>query len=375
MALSEGRIPFVQRIETPKGAKLYFRRGAHRCRLSSPEGSQALQDEVDAIIAELARVEGASTPRHGTVGGMIKVYNASADFLGLARSTQGDYQRLLNEVAEDAGDVLLSDVSAGWITEMKNAWAPRGYRAANLRIQMLVNALEPAIVDGRVGADPFLRLKKVRRPHDAPEAHPIWEEAEVDALIALALQRKMPGLARAIALGRWAGFRRGGICTIPLYARTTGYDDCGRAHPRLYWLTKKRRVICDKPEDPRLTEFLANTPNGALTIAYNSRGEPWKERQLNQAVDRLIDAAQGNVRPNLTIHGLRHTRGVELALAGASDSEIMSQLEHRTSRSAQIYRRQAERRLLADSAQVKVDAIISLRKQQSDPILQIDAER
>ena len=232
---------------------------------------------------------------------------------------------------------------------------------------MLVNALEPAIVDGRVSADPFLRLKKVKRPHDAAEANPIWDDAEVEALIALALQRKMPGLARAIALGRWAGFRRGTICTIPLHARTKGYDVAGHVHPRLYWLTEKRRVICDKPEDPRLTEFLTSTPNRALTIAYNSRDEPWKGRQLNQAIDRLIDAlaVEGNVRPNLTIHGLRHTRGVELALAGASDSEIMSQLEHRSSRSAQIYRRQAERRRLADSAQVKVDAIVSLRKHQS----------
>ena len=234
---------------------------------------------------------------------------------------------------------------------------------------MLVNALEPAIVDGRIAADPFLRLKKVRRPHDAPDANPIWEDAEVDALIGLAIKRKMPGLARAIALGRWAGFRRGTICAIPLHARTTGHDADGRAHPRLYWLTEKRRVKCDKREDPRLNAFLAETPNRALTIAYNSKGEPWIARQLNQAIDRLIDilAADGKVRPFLTIHGLRHTRGVELALAGASDSEIMSQLEHRTSRSAQIYRRQADRRKLADSAQAKVDVVVGLREKRKAP--------
>ena len=32
---------------------------------------------------------------------------------------------------------------------------------------------------------------------------------------------------------------------------------------------EKRQVICDKPEDPRLTDLLARTPNRALTIAYN----------------------------------------------------------------------------------------------------------
>jgi len=108
---------------------------------------------------------------------------------------------------------------------------------------------------------------------------------------------------------------------------------------------------------------MARTPNRALTIAYNRRGQPWLERQLNQALDRLIDslAEAGKVRPNLTLHGLRHSRGVELALAGASDSEIMSQLEHADSRTAQIYRRQAERRQLADSGQAKINESIRRR--------------
>lgn len=357
MEKDHGRIPFVQKIKTGSGVRLYFRRGDFRRPLQSADGTDALRAEVDTILAELAQIERAKTPRPGTVGGMIRTYNASAEFLGLARSTQAEYQRLLDEVEEDAGDVLLSEVSSAWIRDMKNAWAPRGHRAANMRLQMLANALEPAITDGRIVSDPFARLKKVRRPHDAGESHPIWEDAEVEALIELAIKRKMPGLARAMALGRWAGFRRGTICALPLHARTAGDDSDGLPHRRLYWLTEKRHVLCDKPEDSRLTALLARTPNLALTIAYNRRGAPWKERQLNQAVDRLIDslAALGKVRPNLTLHGLRHTRGVELAMAGASDSEIMSQLEHKTARAAQIYRRQAERRGLADSAQEKVD--------------------
>ncbi len=75
-------------------------------------------------------------------------------------------------------------------------------------------------------------------------------------------------------------------------------------------------------------------------------------------MDRLIEplSKAGQVRPILTLHGLRHTRGVELAIAGASDPEIMSQLEHTSTRSAEIYRRQANRRNLADSTQTKIDA-------------------
>lgn len=151
-------------------------------------------------------------------------------------------------------------------------------------------------------------------------------------------------------------------------------NDNGEQERRLYWLTEKRIVLADKREDARLTDIIERTPNRALTVAYNADGGPWKERQLNQAVERLMDrlANDGKVRAAvdddgsiycpLTLHGLRHARGVELALAGASDSEIMSQLEQASEAAAKIYRRQANRRKMADAAQDKIDNVITLRR-------------
>lgn len=135
------------------------------------------------------------------------------------------------------------------------------------------------------------------------------------------------------------------------------------AQRRLYWTTEKRKVLCDKREDSRLSAFLESTPAKALTIAYNQRGHPWKVRALNQAVTRLAIALAETkrARPNLTPHGLRHARGLELAYAGASDAEIMAQLEHTTERAARIYRRQAERRRMADSGQDRVDNVVALK--------------
>lgn len=358
------KIKHVQRIKRANGrVDLYFRKGDFReGPLLSPDGTEALQAEVDAILQRIERATQATAPRAGTVGAMLKQYNRSAEFLSLARSTQKEYQRLIDEMTDDAGETLLKEVDGPWMRDMRDVWAIRGYKAANDRLQVMKNALEPAIDDGRVPADPFARLKKVRRPHDTEEAHPTWEDHEVAAVIDLAIARKMPGLARAIALGRYGGFRRGTICGLPLNARTIGFDDRGRQHQRLYWVTEKRKVLADKPEDPRLTAILTSTPNVALTVAYNQRGGTWKPRQLNQAIDRLIEklSETNRVRPNLTIHGLRHARGVELALAGASDAEIMSQLEHATDRAAKIYRRQAERRKLADAAQVKINRVVKI---------------
>jgi len=350
-------VPFVQRVRTTSGVKLYFRRGPFRRPLASPDNSEALRNEVAAILGELDKVEQARTPVAGTLGGMLTAYNRSQDFLGLARSTQAGYQRGIDEIIEDAGGVLLMDVDMAFVNSLKEAWAARGHRVANINLQILKNALRPAIIDERIRSDPFTHVKKVKRPHGIPEKNPIWEEHEVEAVIALALARRMPGLARAVALGRWGGFRRGTICNLPLDTRVRGHDADGQPQRRLYWLTEKRRVLCDKPEDARLTALLDATPDRAATLAYNLRGDRFQERALNQAIDRLIErlAKDGKVRPNLTLHGLRHTRGVELAIAGASDSEIMSQLEHTSTRAAEIYRRQANRRNLADSAQGKVD--------------------
>lgn len=380
------KVRFVQRVRRPDGSvSLYFRRADYReGPLVAPDGTPELQEEVDAILRRLAAAEVAAVPRAGTVGAMLKRYNKSADFLALARSTQRGYQRLIDEIDADAGDVRLGEITAQWVRDMRDAWAPRGYKATNDRLQVLKNALADAIDDERIPSDPFARLKKARRPHDAEEAHPIWDEAVTAAAIELAIALKAPGLARAIGLARWGGFRRGTVCKIPISARVIGHDDQGRPHRRLLWTTEKKKVLADKPEDARLTALLARTDALAgqgkvapFTIAYNRRGEPWKERQLNQAMDRLTARlvlvgkapgtinAEGVASSTLTIHGLRHSRGVELALAGASDGEIMSQLDHATDRAAKIYRRQADRRKMADSAQRRVDGVVKLRNRKA----------
>ncbi len=380
-------VPYVQKVTKGGQLHLYFRKGDYReGPLANALGTQELKDEVDAIVARVDKAQKAArTPKPGTVGGMLRAYTghiqdgvrtkASADFITLASTTQQMYADLADEMVQDFGAVHLQDVSRAWVIELRDAWAPRGHRAANNRMQVLKNALAPAVddeKDNRIEGDPFHRVQKVRRPKGKVEAHPRWEDVEVEIAIEDAIS-SAPGLARAIALGRYAGFRRGTICKVPRRARTERTDDEGEWEHRLLWLTEKREVLCDKREDPRLTAVLERTPNRALTIAYNADGDPWKERALNQALDRHMAklAKDGRVRAAvdehgvvfcpLTIHGLRHSRGVELADAGASDAEIMAQLEHRTDRSAKEYRRQSQRRKLADHGQDRVDNVVKMK--------------
>ena len=369
------KVSYVQRIRRRDGrVDLYFRKGEHReGPLKSSDATPELQAEVDFILARLETVARAQKPKPGSIGGYLQRYRGSDRWRSLAQSTQAHYGRLASEIQSDLGCVPIRDVTRAWLRDLRDAWAVRGHKATYDRMQVLKNALIEAMDDGSLPDDPFHGLKKVRRPSGSDEAHPIWTDAEVAAAIEGTIERGQPGLARAIALGRWAGFRRGTICAIPLHARIVGADDEGNPQKRLYWVTQKRKVLCDKREDARLTSLLDRTPARALTIAYNSDEQPFKPRQFNQALDRHMArlATEGKVRAGsdadgvvycpLDIHGLRHSRGTELAEAGASEAEIMSQLEHATDRAARIYRRQAERKRMADAAQGRVDQVIQLR--------------
>lgn len=356
---------YVQTVRSGRGLKRYYRRGDFRRVLNSPFGSAAFRVEWEACNAEFEAVCKAQVPQAGTVGGALKEYVASQRFRQLAPSTRKEYHRHFEPLTVVVGPVLLGDLTPKFVRDLLDVWAARGHRFAAIRLQFLKNSVKDAMIDGRVSPAAFLGIEKPRAPHGRGESNPAWTDDEVDAFIVLALKRKMPGLARAIAIARWAGFRRGTVCKIQLSARCTEVDAEGSPRPWIRWRTEKRGKDSDKPEDGRLTELIGRTPNQALTIAYNQRGEPWKERQLNQATKRLLETLeqQGKVRPGLTLHGLRHARGVELAEAGASDAEIMAQLEHTSARAAQTYRRQASQRKLAISSQSKIDdRVVSFRE-------------
>lgn len=244
------KVKYVQRIRRSTAPLIYFRKGDHReGPLKSLDGSPELKAEVDAILARLARAQAAQTSRAGTVGGAIQRYRKSADFIRLAQSTQKEYERLLNEIAADVGEVRLAEVDIAWITDLRDLWAPRGHKATNDRVQVLKNALAPAVKDQRIKLNPFAGLERLAPRHGTDEANPAWTDAEVDAFIAHAISSKQPGLARAAALARWGGFRRGTVCRLPAYARLEVENDEGRIERRLYWITEKRHVTCDKRED------------------------------------------------------------------------------------------------------------------------------
>ncbi|MDX2235301.1 MAG: hypothetical protein NW200_12455 [Hyphomonadaceae bacterium] len=351
----------LQRFTDPRTGRehVYFRRGkGPKVRLDAPWGTQALADEAATAAA---RLKARPAPQAGTLTALVAAYRDSADFLALAPKTQKDYGPWLARFDVTFADLLIEDVDAGYILDLRDAWARRGHRAANIALQVLKNVLKPAMARRQLPGDLFAGIGKVKRPKALGEGNPRWLDEEVEAVIAWAIGRDRPGLARAVALGRWGGFRKQTICALPERARVWRQGAKG-AERRIYWLTEKRIVRCDRREDPRLTALLERTAAtgkvAPLTVAFNSHGTAWTPRALSHALEDALTALakSGTVRATLTMHGLRHARGVELALAGASDAEIMSQLDQASAAAAKEYRRQADRIRMADNAQDRVDA-------------------
>jgi integrase len=368
---------FVKRVVGRDGrVRLYFQKKRHPRRpLQSPEGSPELEAEVQAILA----AESPSKPLPGSLKGAARAYELEdADFKALADSTKVLYRALLCELIDDFGDVAVERFTPAYILDLRNIWAERGHVAANHRLQVLKNVLWPSIVAANRG-DPFELVPQARRPAGLKEPNPVWPEHVIVTVLEEAFAQKKFGIARAVALARWSGARRGDLVRLAPRHRQGG---------RLRWLSGKRRVPVDILEDPELTRWLGRTPErapadprqgrkvrpGAPTplrqprLVYNVAGDPYTEDGLGLELRKLLvdlaerqkidgavlDDAGEIVGSEYGLHGLRHTRGVELALAGCSDAQGAAMMGHKSPASFAQYRRQADKIRLSDDGAAKV---------------------
>ena len=340
---------FVNRVIGKDGQeRLYLRkRGEPAVRLRSAWGSSGLQREV-ADLLDKTRAK----PLPGTLGLAIRAYELeSPDFARLRASTKKVYRYLLSEMEDDFGSLPVAAFQASRVLQLRDVWAKRGYRAANLRLQLLKNVLRPALIAGLLSQDPFTHIQLVRRPSDAAEPHLVWPDAALRAVVEMAILEKRHGLARAIVLARFAGVRRGDLIALTESARQGG---------RVTFVSGKRKVPVNLPEDPELARWMSiiqANPNRAGSndphMVFGMRRGRYTEDGISQELAKLVRRLHlaGKLDSDrYDLHGLRHTRGVELALAGCTDAQGAAQMGHTSPSSFARYRRQADRIRMADDA-------------------------
>ena len=117
------------------------------------------------------------------------------------------------------------------------------------------------------------------------------------------------------------------------------------------------RYGCRSPERHRRGAQDSVGGSRPTTLVYNVAGRPYTEDglalELRKLVARLHEAGALD-SDRYDLHGLRHTRGVELALAGCSDAEGAAMMGHGGASSFMQYRRQADRVRLSDAASARV---------------------
>lgn len=351
---------YVNRVVDKNGVeRLYFRKAdLPSVKLRSPWGSEALQAEVDAIL-------GLSPPKASpsTLRAALRSYELdSVDYAQLEDSTKYLYRKTMGELDEDLGDLMVSRFTPAFLLDLRNGWAPRGYRAVAIRLQVLKNALWPSIVAGKLGGgDPFALIPGMRRPRDAGEPHRMWPDSVVLTVVEAAIGIGKFGLARGTAIGRWQGPRREDIVRLTLAARRAG---------RFAFVTGKRKVPVDRAEDPALAAVFAATPHNHMILAPNLEGLAYSADGFGQELKKLIVALHkaGKIDSDeYDVHGLRHTFGVELALSGCTDAEGAAAMGHSSPASFATYRRQADRIRLADNATAK---IATLREREANGSVQ-----
>jgi hypothetical protein len=382
---------YVQRIVKPNGAvHLYLRRkGLPSMRLASPwpepgqEKDSPLEREVAALIERLQ----SPAPTPGTMRQALRDYELKdADFKGLRESTKYEYRLILKAFDKELGDLPVTAFTPRNVLRLRDKWAERGHRRANLRRQVLKNVLKRVIIEGKLDRDPFALVGQVRRPDTLAEPHILWPIEVVETVIKAAIEAKRYGLARAVAIARYTGARRGDLVIMTKAMRKDG---------QFSWRSGKRRIPVDLKEDPQLTHWLAaipathpDTPRRgrkgarnvkrlpATSLVFNLANARYTEDglalELRKLVADLHDEGKGTIASDAyDLHGLRHTRGVELALAGCTDAQGAAMLGQASASSFAQYRRQAERiRLSKDGA----EKVIELRRSAEKPEVETKVE-
>lgn len=294
----------------------------------NPIGSVGFIAECDRITR---RASAGINALPGTLGLLIKRYRSHRAFFELADRTRADYQRIFDYL-EPMADTPLARFNSPMVVRIRDkAFETRGRRFANYVRTVLSLLFAWGKERGYVKENPAAGIKGIRKPKDAPDANRPWRDAERDAVLA-ALPAHM---AVPIALMMYCGLDPQDALALPRSAISDGMIDTKRGKTgEPVWL----------PMPEQLVQIVNDAPaHDAMTVCANSRGLPWTGSGFRSSWYRvkLRLEADGQIGPNLTLKGLRHTVATILAEMGYGPEKIKDMLGQKTDAMARHYSRRA----------------------------------
>jgi integrase len=253
-----------------------------------------------------------ATPE-GTLQAVLRAYQASAEFAGLAERTRSDYIKQITIIESEFGDCPLKALADRRMRGIFRAWrdriAVKSRRQADYAWQVLALILAWGLDGGMVPANPCTRGGRLYR---GSRRDKIWS-AEHEA----AFLKSAPAYLRLpLLLALWTGQRQGDLLRLPWSA----YNG---THIKLRQ-SKTGAPVAIPVGAPLKAALDAATKYGPL-ILTNSLRRPWTSHAFQVAWG--IATREAGIS-GVTFHDLRGTAVTRLALVECTPPEIAALTGH-----------------------------------------------
>lgn len=316
--------------------RIYVRApGQKKIRIRAKEGTPDFYTEYAAALAGSADEKGFLRPctKAGSIGGLIFHYRQSGTFKALDDSTRGVRVRILDRLAQKAGEIDAERLEARHVKKWRDA--PEGPEAGNSIVKVLRQVLAVAVEDGLLSRNVAMDVKYRK---SKPGGFTPWAIEDVQAFV----KRHPPGTMahKALCLFLFTGQRLSDIRRMGPQHECEGKlvftQHKGRNHS-----PKKLKITIISP----LRAALDATPSNHLAYITSTRGLPFgSDKSFGNRFSKWCREAGIEGK---SAHGIRKGLGDILASIGLTAHQIMAILGHSSLKEAERYTRQADRDRLA----------------------------
>ena len=320
----------------------YAWRGAGAPRLKGKPGSPEYIKSYNDAHAERQR----HTPSEDTIAGLSMLYQQSAEFDALKRSTRDENARQLKRIVAKFGSMKTIAVEAKGSRRVFKRWRDSMKatpRTADKHWAMLRSLFEWAIDQEIITRNPCLRGGKLAK---STRREIVWSNAQITKFMLAAPDN----LQLAMLLALWTSQRQGDLLSF----QWSQYDG---THIRLTQQKTGRRVCILVASELKVA--LDRAPRTSTRVLLSANGTPWASRHsFKRAWTRVCERAEIE---GVTFHDLRGTALTRIVVdANPTSLELASISGH----SPQSADRVLDEHYIAPAQGVGDDVIRRLEKNQ-----------
>lgn len=309
--MSATRIPGINKVRKTLAdgtSRFYYYHRATGKRLNGTPGSAEFLG--DYVAAEKSLTD----QNKSVLNSLIRDYTNSPEFAKLAKSTQGEYRRMLTKSEVKFGKLPIPALDDPRVRQDFMSWRAEvaresGEREADNRLSVISSMLSWAKENGRILHN---HVAGFRRLHKVDRSDLVWLPSHVEAFMNVAPIE----LQRALILALHTGQRQADLLALSW----SNYDG---AKLTLRQGKTKRRV--EIPCTKALRRMLDGLDRETALILTTKSKHPWKARYFKAQWSAAANAAGIE---DLHFHDLRGTAVTMLAEAGCTTPQIASITGH-----------------------------------------------